>query len=292
MFNSRRLAPALLAAALILASCRGQEQARPALFEVDGPGGQRAWLFGTIHALPAGVNWRSSRIDAAIKASDRLMVEAADLNDTARATAIFTRLGTSPNLPPLRERVSPDKRAALDALLKKHGAAPQQFDGMETWAAALAINQLLLGETGSSGGDGIDQQLLAQRGGKTLDQFEGVEPQLSLFDRLPEAEQRALLDEVVGSAPDNTRELADLQKAWKSGDMAAIAAQDHQGMLTDPELRAVLLVNRNRAWIALLKTRMTGGARPFVAVGAMHLAGPDGLVAGLQAQGYHVTRLQ
>lgn len=283
----------LLAAALALSACRAERMpAHPALFEVEGPNGQRAWLFGTIHALPEGVQWRSARIEAALAQSDRLMLEAADLDDTAKATAIFTRLGTSPNLPPLRERVSPGRRAAFDALLKEQGLAAGQLDRQETWAAALTLNQMLLAASDSRGSEGIDLQLLAARGGKAVDQFEGVGPQLALFDRLPEPDQRALLDAVIDSAPDTARSMAILQAAWERGDMAAMATLDNKDMLADPDLRAVLLVGRNRAWIATLKDRMAGGARPFVAVGAMHLAGADGLVAGLQGQGYRVTRLQ
>ncbi|MDE2435072.1 MAG: TraB/GumN family protein [Sphingomonadales bacterium] len=290
---SSKLRPLLLAAvALALAACHATEPARPALFEVDGPGGQQAWLFGTIHALPDGVKWHSQAIDGALARSDRLMLEAADLDDAKKAAAIFARLGTSPNLPPLRERVSPARRGAFDALLKRHGFSPDQLDGEETWAAALTLNQALQAESGSEGGKGIDLQLLAERGTKAVDQFEGVEPQLSMFDRLPETDQRALLEAVIDSAPDTAKAMALMQKAWKEGDMGAIAGLDHQDMLADPDLRDVLLVRRNRAWIALLKQRMATGARPFVAVGAMHLVGPDGLVAGLQGQGYRVTRLQ
>lgn len=291
MSNRRRFA-LIAAAALALAACRQAEDVRPALWQVEGPNGQRAWLFGTIHALPDPVNWRSAKVEAALSGADRLVVEVADGDDPAKAAAVFKRLGTSPGLPSLRTRVSPPARAALDRLLAEQGAAPGQFDSVETWAAALGLNQLLLAKINSDAANGIDRALQSDPLARRIDQFEGLEPQLALFDRLPEADQRALLESVIAGAADAPQETAALQTAWKRGDMAAIAALDRKGMLADPELRQMLLVDRNRAWAIRLRTMLTGGARPFVAVGALHLAGPEGLPSELQRQGYRVTRVQ
>lgn len=292
MFNRVRCAALAALAALALAGCRQAEPVRPALWQVDGPGGQRAWLFGTIHALPRRVDWRSAKIDDALKASDRLVLEIADMGSGTKAAALFQRLGTSPGLPPLRERLPEQHRAAFDALLAESGADPAQFASTETWAAALTLSQLLLARSDSSAANGIEPELLRASAGRPVAEFEGLEPQLTLFDRLAEDDQRALLEAVVSTAADAPRETAALQAAWKQGDTAAIAALDHKGMLTDPELRAMLLVNRNRAWIFKLRAMLDSGARPFVAVGALHLAGPDGLAAQLEAQGYKVTRIQ
>jgi tetratricopeptide (TPR) repeat protein len=55
-------------------------------------------------------------------------------------------------------------------------------------------------------------------------------------------------------------------------------------------MNEMLFKRRNRAWIpALEKLAVTGHA--FVAVGAGHLVGPDGVVALLRAKGYKVTRV-
>jgi len=54
----------------------------------------------------------------------------------------------------------------------------------------------------------------------------------------------------------------------------------------------VLFTGRNRAWSGRIAAMMEQGARPFVAVGAAHMAGPEGLPALLLAKGYRVARVQ
>ena len=74
--------------------------------------------------------------------------------------------------------------------------------------------------------------------------------------------------------------------------MATIEAETSRGMLADPELRAALFTQRNRKWSERVAELMQGGASPFVAVGAAHMAGSDGLPAMLAAKGFRVRRVQ
>jgi len=292
VFNKVRFLAAALGL-LALASCgKAPEKVTPALWQVDGPKGERAWLMGTIHALPAPVDWHSAPIDQALAASDGLILEVAAVDDDARTARIFASLAQSPGLPPLDQRIASDLRDDLAKDLKANGLDAAKLSGTETWAAALMLAQALQGAVEADSANGIDRALVKAAKDKPVSEFEGAERQLRLFDALPEAQQQALLAAVVKGADQARDESRRIETAWKKGDMAAIAATDHTGMLADPALRQVLLVGRNQAWSEQLVLLLGRGRKPFVAVGAAHLAGSDGLPALLEARGYKVRRIQ
>lgn len=284
------------ALALTLAAC-GQDARRadlpppsPALWTITAPDGSaRGWLFGTIHALPDDVEWRTPAIDKAIAQADLLVVEVEDLGDSGRLAAAFTRLSHTPGLPPLSERVAPPLRERLRALLRKGGYREADFAAIETWAAALMLAQLA---DENSGENGIDRALLADFRARPVEELEGIDGQFGIFDGLAEEDQRDLLGAVVEEDTMTAGESARLARLWLAGDMEAIAAEGDTGMLRDPELRAALLTNRNRAWAAKIAALLAQGKRPLVAVGAAHLAPPEGLPELLAAKGYKIERVR
>jgi uncharacterized protein len=285
-----RFALALLVA---LAACKPAlppRPAQPALWEVTGKLGERAWLFGTIHALPYKVNWHSRAVDGALVAADELVLEIAAIDDQAGLEQAFARLAQTPGQPPLLDRVAPPQRAALAKLLADNKVDSAQFRNVETWAAALILAKQLAGEENAA--YGIDREILAAAKGKKIGEFEGPARQLGIFDALPEAEQRDLLTATVVEAAAPATDDDRIVRAWRRGDMAAMASEARTGLLADPELREALLTGRNRDWAAQLEARLRKGGRPFVAVGAAHMAGPDGLPAMLAARGYTVRRVQ
>jgi uncharacterized protein YbaP (TraB family) len=289
VFSKRARIAALAAlAALALTACHKPAQVHPALWQVDGPHGQRAWLFGTIHALPEPVDWHSPKLDAALAGSDRLVVEVARVDD---APAVFARLARSAPLLPLRDRIAPQLRPLLDRVLREHGLQPGDLDPLETWAAALTLQQAVAHTADVDGKNGVDRALVAGYHGR-IEEFEGAAAQLAIFDRLAPDDQRALFEGVLRDAAAPATDDTAIARGWASGDLAPLAAETERGFLHDPELRAALLVNRNHAWANRIAALLERRARPFVAVGAAHLAGPQGLPALLAAQGYTVRRIQ
>ncbi len=285
------MARALLVILALLTACApAPEPARPAFWSVEGPGGTRGWLLGTIHALPRRAAWRSPAIDRALGEADVLAVEIADLDDSAGMAKTFAALGQSPGLPALSQRIDPALREALAQRLETAGMDEADFAGIETWSAALTLARA--GQDAGASAHGIDRAVLALKGTRRVIELEGTKAQLGLFDALPETEQRDLLNAVLREHDGRSQEEAGLAKAWRDGDFAVIEAASRRGMLADPELRAALFTGRNRAWAARIDTELRAGRRLFVAVGAAHMAGDDGLVALLEAQGFKVERVQ
>jgi uncharacterized protein YbaP (TraB family) len=279
----------LAALALAAASACGQtrEPVTPALWEVTAPDGKQGWLFGTIHALPRPVDWRSPAIDAALAKAERIVVEIGTRGDPAERQRIFTELAETPGQPPLRERVPPELRGRLAELLDRAGLAEAQFAKTETWAAALTLARAGAADVDSA--NGIDGEVEGLAEGRPVIELEGARGQLRLFDTLPEREQRDLLAAVVADPRAGTESPAE---AWRRGDMAAIERETHRGLLADPELREVLFAARNRAWARLIQAMILSGQRPFVAVGGAHMASEEGLPALLTARGFTVRRVQ
>jgi len=266
--------------------------AKPALWQVEGPLGRKAWLFGTIHALDGPVKWRSGKVARAFDGSQAVVVEVAGLDNDEAMAQTFAKLAQTPGQPPLSERVSPDLRDELESALAAGKLKDTGFASVETWAAALTLARA--GNDALEAKYGVDRALIeaAHEDGRQVIELEGADSQLRLFDQLDESAQRVLLDAVVRDAAASSGEAARLAKAWRGGDMAAIEAETSRGILSDPGLRTILFTMRNEAWAARLTQIMAEGQTPFVAVGAAHMAGADGLPAMLEARGYSVKRVQ
>ena len=282
-----------LAAAFCLASCaepasgpaREWPQPSPALWEVTGRHGEQSWLFGTIHALPDGVEWRTPALERATSAADLLLVEIGNLDDAREARTAFETYAKAPPQAPLTARVAPENRPALKALLERAGMADDDFAQVETWAAALILaNSVRQSETGN----GVDRALLAEAA--RVQALETFAQQFERFDRLDADAQDDLL---VGVALEAELEASDQRvETWLTGDLASLEAQLAQSVLNRPVLREALIVERNKYFAARIAALMERGFKPFTAVGAGHMLGPEGLPALLAARGYGVRRIQ
>ncbi len=278
---------------MLLASCSKPappppEPPRPALWEVSDKDGVRGWLFGTVHALPDGMDWQNPAVSKAVKASDALVLELGKDEDAAAIAAVFTRLARSFGHPVLSQRVPAERKAELLGWMKRAGIADPQSHDLETWAASLMIAHAIDGDKE----DGVEAGLLDLADGKPVVELEGADKQLRVFDRLAEQDQRDLLLAILAEADDAPAKAEKLARQWRSGDMEALAAETQRGLLADKELREALLVGRNKAWAGRIEELLRAGKQPFIAVGAAHMAGDDGLPAMLAGRGWTVRRIQ
>lgn len=297
MTMTMRWKPFLVAAlALLAAACHKAAPpplpAKVALWEIADTSGTRGWIFGTVHALPAGVQWRRPAIDRALANADRLVLEIAQPLDGNVAGVALARLAYTPGLPPPSARVAMKYRDALAKVYKDLNLTDAQFQNEESWAVALQIAAIGGQKEGMDPASGVEPQLRKLIGTKPVAGLETLDGQFGIFDALPDRAQQTLLEQIAVEAADNRDDDADMVRLWLRGDDLGIARESQKGFLSDPTLHQALLTARNAAWASKIDAMLKDGAAPFIAVGAAHVAGSDGLPALLQAKGWLVRRVE
>ena len=292
----RRLAAFGAIAATACASAPAAETitARPAMWRVTDAD-TTIYLFGTIHLLPPGTQWRSATFDKAASSADTLVVETRiDEKDPAATVGELFKLAISPGLPPLSERVKPARRADLAKAIADSGIPAPAFDRLETWAAAFMLLGGQFKALGLESGSGVESALKTQfdEGKKPIGELETNAEQFGYFDTLSEASQRDFLDGVLDDPAKMKDQFGAMLAAWSKGDVTALAKSFNDELDDSPELEEALLFRRNVNWARWVKTRLDQPGTVLVAVGAGHLAGNKSVVSLLEKQGVKVTRIQ
>jgi uncharacterized protein YbaP (TraB family) len=272
----------------------GTHVARPALWSVSDAD-TTVYLFGTIHLLPDNYQWRTPKIEQAVGGSQQLVIETiVDEKDPMKLFGILMRIGMSPGLPPLVDRVPAAKRAALLDAVKKSGFPPKTLDNMETWAAAFILLGNQFKDLGLKNDQGVEMTLRSAFAGqgKPIGELESNLEQLTFFDQLPEKAQRELLEGAIEQASTVRTDFNDMLTAWVRGDVKAIARSFNRDLAASPELAQALIKQRNANWSKWIEQRMAQPGAVMVAVGAGHLAGRDSVIDLLKREGYRVRRLQ
>jgi uncharacterized protein YbaP (TraB family) len=268
--------------------------ASPAMWKV-ADADTTIYLFGTIHLLPKGTEWRSAAFDKAAAGSDTLVVETViDDSNPDKFIVELRKLAISDGLPPLAERVGPEKRAVLEAAVAKLGARMEDFNKVETWAVAFELLGLQFRAIGLDPGSGVETTLKQQfaNGGKPIDELETNAEQLGYFDRLSEDAQRQFLAAVLEDPAAMKAQFGGMLEAWSKGDVPAIAKTFNSDLGDSPELKDALIDRRNANWARWVKGRLERPGTVLVAVGAGHLAGDRSVLTLLQGEGVKVTRVQ
>ncbi|MEZ5960041.1 MAG: TraB/GumN family protein [Hyphomonadaceae bacterium] len=286
--------------AISLASCaqapaREEGAITPALYAVRDHD-STIYLYGTVHVRPRGADWGNARVRAAIDDSEEIWTELLMTPETDRETqALAMRLGAAEPGRPLSSWLTPEENASLNAVTTRLGLPPGALEPLKPWMAALTLTIVPLVQAGYDPESGVDRSIdaYADNAGKTMRALETAEQQLSFFANLDAEVQREMVREAISESENLTTMIGEMSSAWERGDDRAL----ERAVIDDsrneyPELYQVLFVDRNNAWMTVLTREMEGSGVDFVAVGAGHIIGPDGLVAQFRARGYRVERVR
>lgn len=295
MGQFRRIAVAAIAMLLGVLGAAGAANAAPALWVVRDADSE-IYLFGTLHALPPAMRWRTPAYDAAYARAQTVWFEAQiDGIGTDAFVKLLSRYGVD------LDRTLSGRLPAGDLRALRRQVDVAKIDHLRPWAAALMMSMQPMLERGARAQAGADMATArrARTGAKTIRALETLEDQARMFAGLPEPAELKYLSEVIrGRAPRLALPLpgraATLEAAWLSGDFSMGLGPE---MVADmrrqnPALQEALLTRRNLAWGDVLAQRMDGAGVDLVNVGALHMVGDGGLPALMRARGFTVERVQ
>lgn len=267
--------------------------ADPALWVAKSPT-TTLYLFGTVHVLPDGMDWRYPVLDKALAESGKLYVEEDD--DDPHTMQMLVRQYGMDSQHPLSVDLDDADRARLDAAARAAGVAGgvATLNGMRPWLAALAISVAPIVKAGYDPKSGADKQLenAFAAAGKPVGALETAEEQIRYFADLSPSLQLDLLHNALDDYARGPAQIKMLIADWQAGDVTAIAKIVNGGMHEHyPELYRVLLIDRNRNFAEKIAGLLKQPGTAFVAVGAAHLAGPDSVQAQLAKLGIDTERV-
>jgi uncharacterized protein YbaP (TraB family) len=270
------------------AAVAAEQKPSPAMWKLES-GGTTVYFLGSMHALPAGLEWKTPVIERVMEEADIFYFEIVMSQRSARsAQGTLSREAYLPEGKTLSGMLSPRGRDDLAAVAKELGLNPEFLDRMRPWAAGLTLTSAA-GRSRSFTA-GVDTQVaqFSLTRQKTRRYFETAESQVEAMSKLDDvlAFETGLRD--FRRAPETIDRMT---SAWVKGDLTALGALLEEGMKESPNSRKVILDERNQAWAKQFPEILRQKRTFLVTVGAAHLFGPGSLVELLCAEKLPVERL-
>jgi uncharacterized protein YbaP (TraB family) len=196
-------------------------------------------------------------------------------------------------LPPDAQNLQQQLPAAswqkLVTLAKAHGLHPEQITRMAPWFVSMTFLDL-----NSPGEQLMDARLRAEadQGHVPVSFFETAEEQFQALSAVTPQENIEQLEEVIADPARPKRELAELETAYRTGNLPDVERQmfGADRIKAYPDFYRKVFWDRNARWEPKIEAMFKPGGA-VVAVGLGHMLGSRGLVALLKQHGYQVAPL-
>ena len=279
---------------LLLAGAACAVPPTPMLWKAS-KGESTVYLLGSMHFLKDGDYPLSPDVDAAYKDAEKLVFEIspAELNSPA-TLALTLQRGMYHDTHKLQDDLSPTTWQELVAYGAKNNLPEVALQKFEPWMASLTLVALESQKMGMKADAGLDMHFMkmASADHKPAGGFETVDQQLAIFYTSSIKAQEDMLRQSLDEIATFPQEMNKEHDTWRGGDSDAMLAAAKKEFAKYPELYQKILAQRNRNWIPQIEKMLDGGKDDtLVIVGALHLAGPDGVVHLLQQKGYAVERI-
>ncbi len=256
------------------------------LWKIEAGGLQPSYLFGTIHSDDPRVTKLPKAVKQAFDRSGSFTMEliADGAGIVAMAEAMFFNDGRT-----LESVLGKTLYAETRAALLEQGLPTRGIEKKKPWAIIMTLST-----PRPRSGLFLDLalQVKATFQEKPTYGLESMQEQIAVFDGMPIPDQIKLLKEMLRIHRQVKEQLEELVQAYLARDLARLMKIVHKFKPDDDRVYRTmmdrLLTKRNKIMAERMKTRLQEG-NAFVAIGAGHLPGEQGVLHLLELSGYRVT---
>jgi uncharacterized protein len=268
--------------------------AAPALWKVSDADSS-VWLFGSIHLMDAGREWRTAQLDDLVRTADHVYFEIVlDAATYATITRLTLTDGYSHDGRRLDDYLTAEQAEKLHAALEASGLPYPGVRQMRPWLVDLTLSQrALTGDaTDSAIGAGVEILLSAEVPAERERGLETAEEQIAMLSERSDAEQVDSLMTTVEMLDGTEFSLATFVDSWITADLDTLQREMEAslGPVGSPYYDR-LLTTRNRNWTDQIAQLLAGNDQSLIVVGAGHLVGPVGVPTLLEQRGFKVERI-
>jgi len=257
------------------------------LYKIEGNNLQKpSYIYGTIHIMPKKDFVISDSIKSAFKTCSELAMEV-DLNMDLKTQIEMVKLSMLPEGKTIADITSKEnsdriRNFCLDSINWKESKY-NKISRFQPFFISSLITQELIGKSKSYE---IEFKKLAKKNKMSMSGLETIQFQMNLLSEVSNEEQIKML--LLGLTTDNS-EFNKLLENYLKKDINQLVTL----MNTDlsPEFYSDLIVKRNQKWIPII-TELIQKKSTFIAVGAAHLPGKEGVLNLLQEAGYTIISIE
>ena len=254
------------------------------LYRISGNGlKQDSYLFGTIHTMPKEDFEMPKKVMEALKSCGTIALEI-DMNMSMSEQIEMAKMTLIPNGETLKNYMSDSayiklKSYCMDTLAWKES----KFDKYAHMKPFFFSSVVLQEKIGKQKSFEMEFQKLAKKYDKPLMGLETVMYQMETIDRISIKDQIQFMDDFS-----NMSEFDVMFDLYLKEDISALYTLISSETDMLPEFNHWFLEVRNANWIPVIEKQISTEAT-FIAVGAGHLGGTNGVLELLKKQGYTVT---
>ncbi|HEX2242679.1 MAG TPA: TraB/GumN family protein [Gammaproteobacteria bacterium] len=251
------------------------------------------YILGSIHLLNKEAYPLKQSIENAFEQTAKLVLEI-DLRSASsdRVQELMLQKGASADGTVLHQKVSKETYESVAMRAKELGIDIRLLNSFKPWIVATTMAAVKLQKLGFDSKLGVDRYFAerAIRSNKPVIGLETAEFQVGLLDQFSAKEQELLLRQSLNEMDHMERNVAEIVRAWKAGDVESLEKHLLAGMRDYPEIHQKVIEDRNRRWLPQIEELLSRGGNALVVVGAAHLVGKNGVIQLLKSRGYRVEQ--